>query len=70
MWRAAKPSRESNVKIFSLVSRSDHTLTNQQFVNCAYLEILSLCLLPCPVCLPVDKPSPLACQLHAEPSEA
>ena len=48
MWRAVKPSLESNVKFFSLVSRSDHTLTNQQFVNCAYLEILSLC--PAPLC--------------------
>jgi hypothetical protein len=35
------------------VSVSDHALTNQQFVNCAYLEILSLC--PALFGLPVDK---------------
>jgi hypothetical protein len=31
----------------SLSDSLDLTLTNQQFVDCAYLEILSLCLLPC-----------------------
>ena len=42
---------ECNEQVFLLlVSRSDHTLTNQQFVNCAYLEILSLC--PALLCLP------------------
>ena len=37
-------------KVFLLlVSGSNHTLTNQQFVNCAYLEILSALVpaLPC-----------------------
>jgi hypothetical protein len=48
-WRAEKSKRESNVMFFSLVSVSDHALTNQQFVNCAYLEILSLC--PALTCL-------------------
>ena len=42
---------ECNEQVFLLlVSRSNHTLTNQQFVNCAYLEILSLC--PALLCLP------------------
>ena len=50
----------------SLSDSLDLTLTNQQFVNCAYLEILSRCLVPCSVCLPVDKPSPLACFLHTQ----
>ncbi len=45
---------EGNVKFFLLlVSDSNHTLTNQQFVNCAYLEILSALALLCPVCLTV-----------------
>ncbi len=43
-------SGEQRKVFFSLVPRSDHTLTNQQFVNCAYLEILSLC--PALLCLP------------------
>ena len=30
---------ETNVKFFSVVSGPNHILTNQQFVNCAYLEI-------------------------------
>ena len=45
---------ETNVKFFLLlVSGSSHVLTNQQFVNCAYLEILPAlapalpCLLTC-----------------------
>jgi hypothetical protein len=43
--RKAKWRKQRNV-FLPLVFRSDHTLTNQQFVNCAYLEILSLCLCP------------------------
>jgi hypothetical protein len=31
---------------FSLSDSLDLTLTNQQFVNCDYLEILSFCLCP------------------------
>ena len=42
---------EANVKFFSLlVFDSDHELTNQQFVNCAYLKILSA-LVPALLCL-------------------
>ena len=45
-----------NVKFFLLlVSDSNHTLTNQQFVNCAYLEILSALAPALPVCLSVGK---------------
>ncbi len=52
----ARGRKQRNV-FLPLVSVSDHALTNQQFVNCAYLEILSLCPLPCPVLfgLPVGK---------------
>jgi hypothetical protein len=35
--------REQRNVFLPLVSVFDHALINQQFVNCAYLEILSLC---------------------------
>ncbi len=38
----ARGRKQRNV-FLPLVSASDHALTNQQLVNCAYLEILSLC---------------------------
>jgi hypothetical protein len=41
-WRAKKPKGESNVKFFPLVLFPVHELTNQQFVNCAYLKIQAI----------------------------
>ncbi len=41
---------------FSLVCVSDHTLTNQQFVNCANVETLSVLTPALPCVHLVDKP--------------
>ncbi len=57
-WRAGEARKGKQRKVFSpFVSLVVRDLTNQQFVNCAYLEILCPSPPSLPVCLCRDKPS-------------